>query len=574
MGTVGSIQVIGDQTLGNALFTYKLAVPINQRSYKWEREHVEQLAEDLSATIASANESEYFLGSIVLTRGDNGTRPNVVDGQQRLATTMILLAAIRDYFFANGDKNRANDIQRDYLLNRDLETQEWEPKFTLNDIDNEYFRRRVLLNPDDPQRLAAISVKLDKAPASHVRINTAAKVMATHVASIVKPYSSPEKTTRLLEWVNFIRSGARVIWVIVPDEANAFVMFETLNDRGLDLSKADLVKNYLYGRSGDRIKEAQANWSTTITAIESVGGEAMTLTYIRHLWSSMYGPTRDRALFLAIKDKVKSKQAAIDLSTALATNSTTYAAIVTPSHELWDAYSPIARKCIATLRLLEMEQVRPLLLPLIDSMTKNDAVKCLRLLVCCSVRLLIVGKLGGGVMEKFYSECGQAVRNGKIVTPKDLLLKLRTEVPGDEAFRIEFARANVRKPVLARYYLRALQQNEDGEAQPEYVPNDDQGEITLEHVLPQSPSPHWSHIPEDILDAWSRRLGNLALLKKAQNELADDEDIKTKSKVMSSSKFSLTAEFKKVKQWGTKEITERQERLASIAVKTWPLKVQ
>jgi hypothetical protein len=221
-----------------------------------------------------------------------------------------------------------------------------------------------------------------------------------------------------------------------------------------------------------------------------------------------------------------------------------------------------------------MEQVRPLLLPLIDRMTKNDAVKCLRLLVCCAVRLLIVGKLGGGVMEKFYSECGQAVRSDKITTPKELLIKLKMEVPGDEAFRIEFARANVRKPVLARYYLRALQQNEDGESQPEYVPNDDQGEITLEHVLPQSPSPQWSHIPEDILDAWSRRLGNLALLKKSQNELADSEGIKAKSKVMASSKFSLTAEFKKVKQWGTKEIADRQERLATIAVKTWPLKVQ
>jgi len=574
MGTVGSIQVIGDQTLGNALFTYKLAVPVNQRSYKWEKEHVEQLAEDLSATIASPSESEYFLGSIVLTRGDNGMRPNVVDGQQRLATTMILLAAIRDYFFVNGDQNRANDIQRDYLLNRDLETQEWEPKFKLNDLDNEYFRRRILLNPDDPQRQAAMAAKLDKAPGSHARINTAAKVMATHVASIVKPYSTTQKTTRLLEWVTFIRVGARVIWVIVPDEANAFVMFETLNDRGLDLSKTDLVKNYLYGRSGDRIKEAQANWSATITAIESVGGEALTLTYIRHLWSSMYGPTRDRALFLAIKDKVKSKQAAIDLSTALATHSKTYAAIVTPSHELWDTYPPSASKCIATLRLLEMEQVRPLLLPLIDAMSKNDAVRCLRLLVCCSVRLLIVGKLGGGVMEKFYSECGQAVRAGKITTPKDLLLKLKTEVPGDEEFRIEFARANVRKPVLARYYLRALQQHEDGENQPEYVPNDDQGEITLEHVLPQSTSPNWSGIAEDIHDAWARRLGNMALMKKAQNELAGDEGIKIKGKVMASSKFSLTAEFKGMKLWSTKEITERQERLAKIAVKTWPLRVQ
>ncbi|HXM33635.1 MAG TPA: DUF262 domain-containing protein, partial [Pyrinomonadaceae bacterium] len=568
MGTVGSIQVIGDQTLGNALFTNKLAVPVNQRSYKWESEHVKQLAEDLSATIASPSESEYFLGSIVLTRGDSGTRPHVVDGQQRLATTMILLAAIRDYFFSNGDVDRAQDIQRDYLLNRDLETQEWEPKFTLNEADDEYFRCRVLLNPNDPQRLTAMAAKLDMAPASHSRINNAAKLMAAHVASIVKPYSTSEKTVRLLEWVNFIRTGARVIWVIVPDEANAFVMFETLNDRGLELSKADLVKNYIFGRSADRIKEVQTRWHNMIGAIETVGGEALTLTYIRHLWSSMYGPTRDRVLFSAIKDKVKSKQAAIDLASALSGNAQTYAAIVTPSHELWDSYPPAASKCISTLRLLEMEQVRPLLLPLIDKMEKNDAVKCLRLLVCCSVRLLIVGGLGGGVMEKFYSECGQAVRKGTIKTPHQLLKQLKTKVAGDEQFRIDFSLATIKQSVLARYYLRALQQQVDGEAQPEYVPNDDQGEITLEHVLPQSPAKNWAHISEDVLNAWTRRIGNLALLKKNQNALADNDDIKTKSKILATSKFSLTSEFKSVTKWGTAEIEARQKRLAAIAVDT------
>jgi hypothetical protein len=573
MGTVGSLQVIGDQTLGNALFTSRLAVPVNQRSYKWETEHVKQLAEDFSATIASPNMSEYFLGSIVLTRGQGGDRPQVVDGQQRLATTMILLAAIRDHFFAAGDTNRADDIQRHYLLDRDLETQEWEAKFTLNDVDNEYFRRRVLVSPADPERISGTAKPDIKAPASHHRIHAAAKFMATHVASLVRPYSQQEKTTRLLEWVNFIRSGARVIWVIVPDEADAFVMFETLNDRGLDLSKTDLIKNYLYGRSGDRIKEAQRHWGTTLGAIETVGGEALTLTYIRHLWSSMHGPTRDRVLFVDIKNKVQSKQAAINLATTLAADAQRYAAIVTPSHELWNAYPQAASRSVATLRLLQMEQVRPLLLPMIDKMNKNDAVKSLRLLVACSVRLLIVGGLGGGEMEKFYSQCGQAMRSGAITTPQQLLAKLQTVVPGDEEFRIEFARATVRKSYFARYYLRALQRQTDGEKQPEYVPNDDQDEVTLEHVLPQSPSPNWPHIAEDVLNAWSHRIGNLVLLTKDQNYIADAEGFKAKSAVMAKSKLSLTSEIKNEKRWGTDEITIRQERLAKLAVKTWPLKV-
>ncbi|HXH40989.1 MAG TPA: DUF262 domain-containing HNH endonuclease family protein [Thermoanaerobaculia bacterium] len=571
MGTVGSIQVIGDQTLGRALFTTNLAVPINQRSYKWEKDHVKELFEDFSASIAQGADTEYFLGSIVLTRGDGG-RPQVVDGQQRLATTTILVAAIRDHFFASGDKDRAYDIQRDYLLNRDLNSQEWTPKFILSETDNEYFRRRILLKPDDPGRLTAAAPQLDKAPESHARINAAAKIAAAHVSSIVRPYSVNDKTARLLEWIQFLNDGARVIWVIVPDEANAFVMFETLNDRGLELSKADLVKNYIFGKSQDRIKEVQQRWYSMVGAIEMVGGEALVLTYIRHYWSSKYALARDRALFERIKVEVKSKQGAVDLADALAQDASHYAALVTPSHDLWKSYPSGARKSIATLRQLEIEQVRPLLLAIIGKFKKNDVERCLRILVCCSVRFLIVGGGSAGYLEKAYSDLAKKVRAETLQSPKALLDELKKVVPGDTDFGQAFAHATVGKPVLARYYLSALQQKEDNEVQPEYVPNDDQGEITLEHVMPQSQSPKWQ-IDEDVRRAWYRRIGNMALLKKSQNELADDEGIAIKASVLGASKFSLTAEFKGVKLWGPPEIEERQQRLAKIAVKAWPLKV-
>lgn len=572
MGSVGSIQVIGDQTLGKAILTTNLAVPINQRSYKWEKDHVKELFEDFSASIAQSVDTEYFLGSIVLTKGEGGGRPHVVDGQQRLATTTILIAAIRDYFFQNGDKDRAYDIQRDYLLNRDLITQEWTPKLILSDTDNEYFRRRILLKPDDPNRITVAEPKLEKAPESHARINAAAKIAAAHVANIVKPYSVNEKTARLLEWIMFLNDGARVIWVMVPDEANAFVMFETLNDRGLELSKADLVKNYIFGKSQDRIKEVQQRWYSMTGAIEMVGGETLVLTYIRHYWSSRYKLARDRALFEAIKAEVKSKQGAVNLADALAQDATHYAAIVTPTHELWKNYPSGARKSVATLRQLEIEQVRPLLLAVIGKFAPNNVEKCLRLLVCCSVRFLIVGGGSAGFLEKSYSDLAKKVRAETIRTPKELLDELKKVVPGDTDFAQAFTYATVGKPVLARYYLTALQQREDNEAQPEYVPNDDQGEITLEHIMPQSPSPKWP-IDDDVRRAWYRRIGNLALLKKSQNELADDEDIVSKSKVLGTSKFSLTAELKGAKVWGPPDIEERQRRLAKIAVKAWPLKV-
>ena len=84
--------------IGAILSHNRLVVPRNQREYSWERDHVQELFQDFSNALVKSKGS-YFLGTIVLTKGD-GDNPEVSDGQQRLATTSILIAAIRDFFFS------------------------------------------------------------------------------------------------------------------------------------------------------------------------------------------------------------------------------------------------------------------------------------------------------------------------------------------------------------------------------------------------------------------------------------------------------------------------------------------
>jgi Protein of unknown function DUF262 len=91
----------GEETLGLIVRNRQgLRVPINQRSYAWRPSHVEDLLTDLNGAI-TANAEEYFLGSIIVVAPDKADFIEVYDGQQRIATTMILLAAIRDFFFLN-----------------------------------------------------------------------------------------------------------------------------------------------------------------------------------------------------------------------------------------------------------------------------------------------------------------------------------------------------------------------------------------------------------------------------------------------------------------------------------------
>ena len=133
--------------IGHLLKDRAFSVPRYQRSYKWEKRNALALFQDISNAIAQVRD-EYFLGSIVCIKGA-GDRLEIVDGQQRVATTTILIAAIRDHFALAGDEQRTGDIERDFLYQRNRRTQELTPRLVLNDTDHEFFLQRILKRPSE-----------------------------------------------------------------------------------------------------------------------------------------------------------------------------------------------------------------------------------------------------------------------------------------------------------------------------------------------------------------------------------------------------------------------------------------
>lgn len=143
--------------IGTILKEKYLQVPTNQRNYAWERKHVKELFNDLKVAIDSGSQ-EYFLGSIVLMTNENGC-DSVADGQQRLATTLILLAAIRNHHAKIGDKDNADRLHKTYLLTEEYGEVEAVPHLRLNEKDHEYFYHRVLLSKGDPRRNEEFATK-------------------------------------------------------------------------------------------------------------------------------------------------------------------------------------------------------------------------------------------------------------------------------------------------------------------------------------------------------------------------------------------------------------------------------
>ena len=570
MSTIGGIVIDGKATIGNSLAIKSLKVPFYQRSYAWKEKHVLEFFQDLQNAI-HAKAPEYFLGSIVVTQKESTEPENVVDGQQRIATTMIVLAAIRDYFCGVSDERHAEEIDRPYLMVRDFKTGAPTPKLAMNDADREYFTNRVLMRPGTHERLTAEAQVLTKE--SHKLISQAAKTIKAKIDEVVGKYGDLQtKAEALGEWFEFIKSGTRVIWLSVEDEAKAYIMFETLNDRGLELSKADLLKNFLLSRSGKRVTEVLNRWVAMQAVLESSGSEeeGLLVTYIRYFWSATHRLTRERELYAAIKAEIRgSEQKALKVADDLSVAATAYSAILNASSPFWNEYGDSIHS-IRTLNHFRLKQVRPLLLAITSKMKGRHVEKCLKVLVRCSVRLLIVGGLGGGQIEEKYTEAANRIHSNQIKSATGLLDFLRPSVPNDPEFKAAFAYARVSQPHLARYYLRALEMAKKNDPKAEWHPTDEK-KITLEHVLPQHPSSEWPIGPE-VVESLVDRLGNLALLTKRVNKNIANRYINVKAPQYDST-YAFTKELKGYTEWGQKEIDDRQQRMAKLAVKTWPLKV-
>jgi uncharacterized protein with ParB-like and HNH nuclease domain len=550
--------------VGHLIQDSRLQVPTYQRSYAWTDKNVTQLFKDLGTAIAEG-EREYFLGSIVLI-GETADRPRVVDGQQRLATVTILLAAIRDYFQSKRDEARATKIETDYLLDADLRTQEQTPKLKLNETDNDFFYKRILT------KLDSLARKVKATKESHDRIAKAAEIAGEHVEAIARATNDP--ASRLIDWVDFISKQARVIRIQVPDDANAYRIFETLNDRGLKLALSDLLKNYLFQKADDRIGEAQTSWVAMASILEAVEDEELIVDFIRHLWSSEHGLTREK--YDKIKERITSKQAAIDFTNRLSSTAKTYAAIVNTDHELWTKIGSDTKAYMATLNLMGMTQIRPLLLSILSKFTPSEIKKSMRLFVSWAVRFLIVGGVGGGTLESHYSDRAVEVTSGKIKKASDLVRSMKTVVPSDGEFDAKFAVASVSKVGLARYYLRVLERQQSGESEPELVPNPNEEEINLEHILPQTLTKEWKHFDTETARSYVKRVGNLALMKKSGNEGVGNEKFADKVRIYDKSELLLTkkiATYATNGEWTKESIEIRQHALAEIAVKAWPNKV-
>lgn len=542
--------------LGTVLRNNSLFVPPNQREYAWTTEEVKQLFQDFGRALNDGH--DYFLGTLV-TIPRNGAL-EVADGQQRLSTTSLLLAAIRDYLKGRNEQVLIDSING-FLNGPDRDTRAYVPKLRLNTDDNDLFRAIVSADspPQPPVTLA-----------SHRKLVDAYSEAKKYVRSIVALTDEKAHGDVLNKWVTFIEHDAMAILLRVPDDANAYKMFETLNDRGLRTSQADLVKNYLFSRADTRLNEVQHRWSYMRGALETLDDDDNTINFLRLALVLKRGYLSAAVVFDAVQDEAKSEQAAVNFAMHLETLAPIYVSTFNPEHERWSDQPKTVRSAIEVFNLLDIKPMRALLLAVAARMDEKETPATMRFLVSLGVRLLVAAIVRSGSVETPLAATAREVFEGRVTNAQEVKEALKGITPSDAQFREAFERARSSTAKLARYYLRSIERTAKGEAEAEFIPEEDRNIITLEHVLPERPEGNWPAFTDEDVSQYAKRLGNLALLRSGANSNLKSASFEEKKKVFAQSSYELTNSIAALDEWSTTTIVERQKVLADLAVKTWP----
>lgn len=529
-----------------------LQVPPFQRNYSWTDDEVDAFWYDLRAAL-TADQPYYFMGTIVVSKSGGG-RFLVIDGQQRLATTTLLLSAIRDAFETGGEPNRSKTIQDRYLSTTSLLTDRTEPKLELNELDRSFFRSAVLrLNEDAPAEARPALAS------AYLRVSA---LLRDEVEA-----AGPHWVDRLLRWVDFLEQRAQVVLMSTADDGDAFMVFETLNDRGLPLAVADVIKNYLFNLARRRIEDAQESWIAAMQAIEDAStAPEVFRDFIRHWWNSKHGATRERDLYSAIRRTVVSEDNALTATADLATNAPAYAALISSEHLVWEDQSPRSRQAVRVLNELGLDQYKPLALAVLVHMPSAQVEEVLGATVNWSVRTIVSGGLGGGTAERLYSEAAVRVSNGRSLNVQSVYADMEPLISRDSDFAASFAVRRILRSSTLRYLLHAI------------TSADALGAHGTDQLVPIALFPRsdksglWAnYASDDDLAANYGRIGNYVLLPRAEAKSVSNipEERFAFLQEMACERHFLPSQ-QPWRGFALEAVDERQAQMARRAVQLWP----
>ncbi len=542
---------------------FRFKVPAYQRRFSWTVKEAAQLLDDILLALGPEDEQpsepDYFLGAILLTDPDgvsgwrDGAFPeprtlDIVDGQQRLTTLMILLAALRDV-----SSRYEDDVagKLDALITVRggngfrLQLRRGDDNFLID-----YALTFGACNEEtDPQ---------DLEPGAQAIID-----VRDHFVSELAAMTADERH-RLFA---FVLQCCHVVAIVTTDLDRGHRLFSVLNDRGRPLARKDILKaEVLGGVPSDRAAAVEAAWDAVD---QRLGGEFDSFfSYLRMIKGK--GKLPIIAGIRAVKDEVGGSETFVfDVLVPLAD---AYETVCRAGHQDAGESAEINRRLRYLSWLGSSEWVPATIQSL--HLTRQNARLTLQLLeviepFAYALRLQCIGASKRATRSNGLLG---AIAKGTILDPGQSPCTLSREELRHVAANLR--NLHERHPQTCKLVLLRLNDELAGSPQ-NLTPTD----WTVEHVLPQNPgrSSQWrTWFPEaDERERLAQSIGNLVLVRRTQNDRASNQDFARKKAIFfkpgDGDMPVLTREVNELESWTPVEIRAREARFLRILEEIWRL---
>lgn len=544
-------------------------VPLYQRTYSWKERQLAQLWNDITeqAELLEAGEeaSTHFLGSVVLAPSPQNevTFPRwlVVDGQQRLTTLSLALAAIRDHV-ADSRPDEAERINEEYLVNKRKGA-------------DDYFK--LLPTQADRAQFSAHVRHTHTEQAAGDTVASAYRFFRRKLVQAEDP-ASPQDVFRIEQ---AITSRLTLVSVTAERGDNVHRIFESLNNTGLKLSQADLLRNYLFMRLPTRGEHVYETYWLPLQ--DSLSNDELEQLMWLQLVLDGDDRVRRQDLYTAQQhrfEKSKASEANIEAYIQeLHRRSIHFRKVLHPEEE------PDAAVRTHVRRLHEWQAVvtYPALMLLFDrrengALDASDMARALSYIESFLVRRTICRIPTNNLNRIFQSVPAQLPASEAVADGLHQLLSSENRFwPDDDELRekirtapfYQYGRWDQRKLVLQRL--------EESHGHPEPV-DFAAARLTIEHVMPQSPGDAWLRMldeetteDESAAELHARlhhTLGNLTLT--GVNAELSNHPFDRKQDLLKASHLEMNRRIAATERWGAREILARADDLADRAIALWP----
>ena len=570
------------QLISEILYSGCFSVPWHQRYYDWNQEQVSELLYDLKGAI-DTNKSCYFLGSIMLVSPPDATKQRINDGQQRLITLSLLIAAICRRF-----GRRPRDRGRESLALRALFDRPDNQTSSLTDTSR--YQPRIEPPKNDKSKYFQVIRGHD--------IGT--NGLLTSAWSEIDLFVQAMSRSTMRNFFDFLMAKVEVSVLNIPADVDANSVFEALNARGKPLDDVDLIRNRVYSYFSEKYDATrrQTVHENLEKAVVISRSSRTVQEYFRCYLQCRYGFLKKTRFYREARTHIEQSAGrrnpskyVFDLVAGLGRpDSVELFRTVTssrPSSSLEMRLPPISGKRSLMILLHEMRGYSvsyPLVFALLhrfiaensnEGRRKAGGVvgRSLKNLASFIMRTAFVApKFESSKFEAAFSNCAKVVFEGSDLSSLDIMDELERNdefgVTNNPNFVQRMSVVEFKDNKKALRYLFGI--NARDQVGSDVLRED---RCSVEHILPQSEE-HWEGwvgFEGATKRNWVYRTGNMLVMPKGENRSSAEfnQNFAAKRRAFAESTLQMPRAVTKYDEWTAEVVAERSRTLAKKAAETW-----